>query len=186
MSFGDSIVTPVSFRSRWIAHSALYLALAVILPLGFHSFGNAVGYGIAGRVFLPMHIPVLIAGFLIGPSCGLIVGLLAPGLSHLLTQMPPTYAVPFMSLELPIYGLIAGLAYNRLKLNIYVALIIAMIFGRIMFGAGLFVLGLFMDLPYSAAKWFSTGGAIVSSLPGIALQLALIPILVAAVKRGKG
>jgi hypothetical protein len=50
---------------------------------------------------------------------------------------------------------------------------------------GLLVLGLFMDLPYTAAKWFSTGGAIVSGLPGIALQLVLIPILVAAVRRGR-
>jgi riboflavin transporter FmnP len=172
-------------RARWIAHSALYLALAVVLPMAFHYFGNAIGYGIAGRVLLPMHIPVLIAGFLVGPASGVVVGMLAPVISYLLTQMPPPYAVPLMSMELPIYGLVAGMAYNRLKLNIYIALIAAMVFGRIMFGLGLFVLGLFMDLPYSAAKWFSTGGAIISGLPGIALQLVLIPILVAAVKRGK-
>ena len=87
-----------------------------------------------------MHIPVLLAGFLVGPVSGIVVGLLAPLLSHLLTGMPPTYAVPLMSLELPIYGLIAGLAYRRLKMNIYVSLVIAMIFGRIMFGMGLLVL----------------------------------------------
>ena len=103
----------------------------------------------------------------------------------MLTQMPPPYAVPLMSMELPIYGLVAGIAYQRLRLNIYIALVAAMIVGRIMFGLGLFVLGLFMALPYSAAKWFSTGGAIISGLPGIALQLVLIPILVAAVNRKK-
>lgn len=172
-------------RPRWIAHSALYLALAVVLPMAFHLIGNAIGYGLAGRVFLPMHIPVLLAGFLVGPASGVVVGLLAPGISHLLTQMPPPYAVPLMSLELPIYGLIAGLAYNRLKLNVYVALIAAMLVGRIMFGVGLFVLGMFMDLPYTAAVFFSTGGAILPGLPGIALQLVLVPILVAAVRRGK-
>jgi len=178
-------VTPFTSRSRWIAHSALYLALAVLLPIVFHYFGNAIGYGIAGRVFLPMHIPVLIAGFLVGPASGIVVGILAPGISHVLTQMPPPYAVPLMSMELPIYGLVAGIAYQRLRLNIYIALVAAMIVGRIMFGLGLFVLGLFMALPYSAAKWFSTGGAIISGLPGIALQLVLIPILVAAVNRKK-
>ena len=179
-------MTPGLSRARWIAHSALYLALAVVLPIAFHQLGNAIGYGIAGRVFLPMHIPVLIAGFLLGPAAGVMVGILAPTISHLLTQMPPPYAVPLMSMELPIYGLVAGVSYNRLRLNIYIALIASMIFGRIMFGLGLFILGLFMDLPYSAAKWFSTGGAIISGLPGIALQLVLVPILVAAVKRGKG
>ncbi len=172
-------------RARWITHTALYLALAVTLPMAFHLLGNAAGYPIAGRVFLPMHLPVLLAGFLVGPSSGVVVGLLAPTISHLLTQMPPPYAVPLMSVELPIYGLIAGIAYNRLKLNIYVALVAAMIVGRVMFGLSLFVLGIFVDLPYTAAKWFSTGGAIVSGLPGIALQLLLVPILVAAVRRNR-
>ena len=172
-------------RARWITHTALYLALAVTLPMAFHLIGNAAGYPIAGRVFLPMHLPVLLAGFLVGPASGVVVGLLAPTISHLLTQMPPPYAVPLMSVELPIYGLVAGIAYNRLKLNIYVALVVAMIVGRIMFGLSLFVLGMFIYLPYTAAKWFSTGGAIVSGLPGIALQLVLVPILVAAVKRNR-
>jgi len=170
-------VSPLTAKTRFIAHSALFLALAVVLPLGFHAFG------IAGRIFLPMHLPVLLAGFIAGPWSGLVVGLLAPLLSHLLTGMPPSYAVPLMSLELPIYGFIAGICYNRLRLNIYLALIVAMIFGRVMFGLGLFVLGRFMDLPYSAAQFFSTGGALISGLPGIAIQIVLIPVIVAAVKR---
>lgn len=132
---------------------------------------------------MPMHVPVLLAGFLVGPTSGLIVGLLAPGLSNLLTGMPPTYAVPLMSTELPIYGLVAGITYNRLRLNIYLALLIAMVFGRIMFGLSLFVLGIFIDLPYTAATFFSAGGAIVAGLPGIVIQILLIPIIVAAVKR---
>jgi uncharacterized membrane protein len=164
-------------KTKFIAHSALYLALAVLLPIGFHAFG------VAGRLFLPMHIPVLLAGFLIGPYSGLVVGLLAPGLSHLLTGMPPTYAVPLMSLELPMYGLIAGLAYNRLRLNIYIALLVAMIFGRLMFGLGLLLLGLFVELPYTAAAFFSSGGALMSGLPGIVAQIIIIPIIVAAVRR---
>jgi uncharacterized membrane protein len=173
-------VSAASSKAKLITHSALYLALAVLLPIGFHSFG------IGGRVFLPMHLPVLLAGFLIGPYAGLVVGLLAPGLSHLLTGMPPTYAVPLMSLELPMYGLIAGLAYNRLKLNIYIALLAAMIVGRLMFGLGLFVLGLFIELPYSAAAFFSSGGALMSGLPGIIAQMVIIPIIVAAVRRKRG
>ena len=164
-------------RTKFITHTALFLALAVLLPIGFHQLGAS------GRIFLPMHIPPLLAGFLLGPVSGMIVGVLAPGLSHLLTGMPPNYAVPLMSLELPIYGLVAGMAYRRLNLNIYISLIAAMIVGRIMFGLGLLGLALFIDLPYSAAKYFSTGGAIISGLPGIAVQMVAIPILVAALKR---
>jgi len=164
-------------RTKFITHTALFLALAVLLPIGFHQIGAS------GRIFLPMHIPPLLAGFLIGPLSGVLVGLLAPGLSYLLTGMPPTYAVPLMSLELPMYGLVAGMAYKRLNLNIYISLIAAMLVGRIMFGLGLFVLGLFMNLPYTAAKFFSTGGAIISGLPGIVVQIVAIPILVASLKR---
>ncbi len=164
-------------RIRFITHVALYLALAVLLPLGFHAFG------VGGRIFLPMHIPVLLAGFLTGPWCGLIVGLLGPSASFLLTGMPPTYAVPLMTMELAIYGLIAGMAYQKLKLNIYVALLAALILGRLMFAVGLFVLGRFMELPYTAAVFFSSGGAVVAGLPGIAVQIVIIPVIVAALKR---
>jgi uncharacterized membrane protein len=164
-------------KARFAAHTALYLALAILLPIGFHQFG------LAGRFFLPMQIPVLLGGFLAGPQCGLIVGLLAPALSHFLTGMPPTYAVPLMSLELPMYGLIAGLAYRRLKLNIYVSLVAAMLLGRLMFGLGLFVLGMIMELPYSAAAFFASGGVLWAGLPGLVIQMIVIPVIVAAVAR---
>ena len=167
-------------RFRFVTHSALYLALSVLLPIAFHAFG------LGGRLFLPMHIPPLLAGFLVGPSSGVTVGLLAPLVSYLLTGMPPTYAVPLMSLELPMYGLVAGIAYRRLHLNIYIALVLAMIVGRVMFGLGLFVLGMFIELPYTAATFFSTGGAIVTGLPGIAVQIILIPLIVAAFNRNSG
>jgi riboflavin transporter FmnP len=166
-------------RTRWIAQTGLFLALAIALPVGLHAFG------IGGRVFLPMHLPVLLAGFIVGPVSGLVVGILAPGLSYIISGMPPTYAVPLMSLELPLYGLVAGLAYNRLRLNVYIALIAAMIVGRLMFGLGLIVLGLFMDLPYTATVFFSAAGPLVAGLPGIAIQLVLIPIIVAAVRRSR-
>lgn len=166
-------------KARFVTHTSLYLAIAIVLPVAFHSLG------IAGRVFLPMHFPILLAGFLVGPVSGLVTGLLAPSLSYLLTGMPPAYAVPLMSLELPIYGLIAGLTYYRAGMNIYVSLILVMIIGRLMFGLGLFILGLFMSLPYSTAVFFSSGGAILTGLPGIVLQIALVPVTVAAINRGR-
>ena len=133
-----------------------------------------------------MHLPVLLAGFLSGPASGIVVGLLAPGLSHLLTGMPPSYAVAPMTMELAMYGLVAGITYQRLHLNIYLSLIIAMILGRVLFGVGLFVLGMLVHLPYTASAYFSGGLALVTGLPGIALQLVLIPIIVAAINRKRG
>jgi hypothetical protein len=164
-------------KTNWITLTGLFLALGVVLPVGFHAFG------IGGRVFLPMHFAPLLAGFLVGPFSGLTVGLMAPLISHLITGMPPAYAVPLMSLELPLYGLVAGLAYQRLRLNIYVALIAAMIVGRIMFGLGLFILGMFMELPYTATVFFSTAGPMLVGWPGIIAQIVVIPIIVAAVRR---
>ncbi len=162
---------------RRAAETALFLALAILFPVIFHQFG------IAGRIFLPMHIPVLICGFIIGPVAGLLVGLIGPFLSHLLTAMPPLYAVPLMTLELAIYGLIAGLTYRKLRLNIYPALFICMILGRLAFAAGLAILGLFIQLPYGPVQFFAAGGAVISGLPGVILQIIIIPPIVAALKR---
>ena len=98
--------------------------------------------------------------------------------------MPPAYAVPLMSLELPLYGLAAGLSYTTLRLNIYLALIVAMIVGRLGFALGLLILGLFIELPYGLETYFKA--AMVTGLPGIIVQLVLIPPIVAALNRRRG
>ena len=158
-----------------IVRTALFLALAVVFPIAFHQFG------MAGRYFLPMHIPVLLAGFISGPISGAVTGLLAPGMSFALTGMPPSYAVPLMTLELCLYGLTAGLFYYKLRFNLYFALVVALVLGRIGFALGLLVLGLFLELPYGVKTYFSV--AVVAGLPGIVIQLVFIPPIVAAVMR---
>lgn len=158
-----------------LVRTALFLALAVLFPIIFHQFG------MAGRIFLPMHIPVLLAGCICGPLSGMIIGLLAPALSFALTAMPPSYAVPLMTIELLLYGLAAGLFYYRLRLNVYIALIVSLILGRIGFAIGLLILGLFIELPYGVKTYFSI--SVVTGLPGIIIQLVFIPPIVAAVMR---
>jgi riboflavin transporter FmnP len=167
----------ITLSPKQIAYTALFLALTIVMPIAFHQFG------LAGRIFLPMHIPVLICGFAIGPLAGVIIGLLAPFLSHLLTGMPPSYAVPLMTMELPMYGLVAGIVYQRLKINIYISLIIAMIVGRLMFALGLIILGRFIELPYGPLEFLAAGGAMVTGLPGIMIQIGIVPPIVAALKR---
>ena len=163
--------------SREITYTALFLALAIVFPIAFHQFG------LAGRIFLPMHFPVLICAFLLGPGGGILVGLLAPFLSHLLTGMPPTYAVPLMTMELPMYGLVAGLAYRRLKLNMIVSLVAAMVVGRLAFALGLLLLGLFIELPYGPLEYIAVGGALLAGWPGIIIQLFLVPLIVRALEK---
>jgi riboflavin transporter FmnP len=165
----------MSPATRLIVRSALFLALTVLFPIVFHQFG------LAGRLFLPMHLPVFLAGFICGPVGGFLVGLTAPVVSFLMTGMPPTYAVPLMSIELPLYGLAAGLTYYKMRMNIYVALIISMIVGRLGFALGLLIMGTFIELPYGISAYFKA--VIVTGLPGIIIQLVFIPPIVAALMR---
>ncbi|MEZ5357892.1 MAG: ECF transporter S component [Candidatus Zixiibacteriota bacterium] len=162
-------------RTQFIVRTALFLALSILFPIAFHQFG------LGGRIFLPMHIPVLLAGAIVGPAAGFLTGLLAPSLSFMLTGMPPSYAVPLMTCELVLYGIIMGYFYRKLKLNIYVALILALIAGRIGFAAGLFLLGLVIELPYGVKEYFT--GAVLAGLPGIAIQIVFIPPLVLSIVR---
>jgi riboflavin transporter FmnP len=167
----------IKLSTKDITLTALFITLGVILPIVFHQFA------LAGRIFLPMHIPVFLAGIFVGPVGGLIVGLICPFLGFLLTGMPPPYAVPLMSMELAIYGLSIGILIRWIKLPI-LSLLIAMILGRLAFAFGLFILGQFLSLPYGPEAFIKV--SLITGLPGIALQLILIPLLMEAVKLAHG
>ena len=154
--------------------SALFLAFAYVLP--FLTGSNQL----LGKMFLPMHIPVLLCGFICGWYWGLSVGFIAPLLRGLTIGAPPfpTMAVP-MAFELATYGAIAGLMHRILpkkKPFIYVSLIIAMVSGRIINGiASAIVMGA-SGKPYGFEAFI--GGALIWAMPGILVQIALIPPLV--------
>ncbi len=98
---------------RKITYGGLLLAIGIVLPQVFHLTGGPA----SGATFLPMHIPVLIAGLLLGPAYGLIVGVVTPFLSFLITGMPVVARLPFMVVELTVYGLVAGFCYHTLGLS---------------------------------------------------------------------
>ncbi len=129
-----------------------------------------------------MHIPVFLAGIFVGPVSGLIVGLACPVMSFLLTGMPPPYAVPLMSLELPVYGISIGILIRVIKVPV-LSLLLAMILGRLAFALGLFVFGLFLSLPYGPEAFIKV--SVITGLPGIAIQLILIPLLMEAIQLAK-
>jgi len=163
----------LKLSSQKMALTSFFLSLGIVLPFVFHQFA------LAGRIFSPMHIPVFLAGIFVGPLSGILVGVLSPVISFFLTGMPPPYAVPLMSMELPIYGLSMGLLYQVKKMPLILSLFISMILGRGAFAVGLLVLGQFVDLPYGLSAFLKV--SFVTGLPGIVLQLVLIPSLVKGV-----
>ena len=167
-------------NTRTLVLSALFIALGVTLPQAFHAVPNA------GSVFLPMHSPVLIAGFAVGPVFGAIVGFLTPLLSHLLFGMPPTAVLPSMLCELTAYGFAAGVLCRIIKtkkqlVKVYAVLIGAMLCGRIFYG--LLNALIFKAGAYSLQAWISA--AFVTALPGIVIQLIVVPAVVMALVKAK-
>jgi niacin transporter len=162
---------------------ALMLAFGIVLPQLFH----LTGIPQVGEVFLPMHIPVLLAGFLIGGEYGFAIGLLTPLISHFITEMPGTARLPFMMGELAIYGLVSGLLYHKAKLKNkklggLITLIASMVAGRLFYAAMLFVAASFLNIKCGGAIAAVT--ATVKGVYGIALQILVIPPIVYAAKKG--
>ncbi len=156
---------------REIVLASFFIALGIVLPIAFHAIGQ-------GAAFLPMHIPVLLAGFVLNAPFAIIVGITTPILSSLLTSTPPVFPVlPFMTFELATYGLMTSILYRRLKLNVYVSLVGAMISGRLVATIVVWIMTsfFFVKLP-TPMVWLS--GVVMAGIPGIIIQLLLVPVLV--------
>lgn len=164
------------FTTKEIVLSGLLLASGIILPMVFHLLG------MTGPIVLPMHIPVLIGGFLLPPSLAFLLGVITPVISGLLTGMPVMFPMAIiMAVELGVYGLIASLMANKLKFTSIPSLIISMIAGRI--AAGLTVAVLVQLFSVKMPPFLYVKGAIITGLPGIIIQLIFIPPLIFAIRR---
>lgn len=167
-------------NTRKLVLAALCVALGLVLPMVFHMIPNA------GSILLPMHIPVLLCGFICGWPFGLACGIVTPLLSNLFTGMPPMAVLPGMVCELAVYGLVSGLLYARLNtgkraLNLYLALVPAMLAGRVV--AGVLNALLFSAGKYTLQAWLAA--SFVTALPGIVVQLLVIPLLVAVLQKAR-
>ena len=163
---------------RRLAGTGLLTAVGVLLPQLFHLVGGKA----AGGVFLPMHIPVLIGGLLYGPGWGAAIGAVTPVLSALIAGMPALDRLPFMALELVTYGAVSGLLCGVWRRSVPVSLLAAQVAGRLVYALSLTVAGNLLHLgAFSAVgAWTAT----VAGLPGIAIQWAVVPLLIYAVKKG--
>ncbi len=160
--------------------SAMFIALGLILPL----FTGQIPQ--IGNMLLPMHIPVFLCGLFCSWKYGAAVGLILPILRSLIFSMPPMYPKAiYMALELCAYGFIVGFVYFKAKrknlLWLYVSIICAMLGGRIVYGISKTVL---LGITGSSLTFgaFISGG-FIEAIPGIILQLVLIPAVFLLVKR---
>ena len=163
---------------RDLTLSSLCLAAALILPF-FTGQIPAIG-----SMLCPMHIPVFICAFFCRWQWAGLVGFTAPLIRFALFSMPP---MPFgiaMSFEMAVYGIVAAVLYKVLpkkQSSVYISLITAMIAGRIVWGAARLVIAGVTGNQFTWSLFI--GGALLEAIPGIIIQLILIPVIVKAVKK---
>ena len=164
-----------------ISLSGMFLALAYVMPFLTGQIPEI------GKMLCPMHIPVLLCGFICGAPYGFVVGAIAPILRSLTLGMPILFpTATAMAFELAVYGFMAGLLYKILPkktINIYVSLIGAMVVGRIVWGLVMFcILGFDISKFGLVSFW---AGAVANAIPGIIVQIILIPIIVMLLEKSK-
>ena len=168
--------------------SAMFMAIGLVLPFITGQIQQI------GSMLLPMHIPVLFCGLICGWQYGAVVGFVLPLLRYVLFGMPPIFPTGVsMSFELAVYGAVIGLIMQQLRKrnttdsgknyvrNLYLALIGAMLAGRIVWGLVRFILARATMQPFTMEMFMA--GAFLTAIPGIIVQLILIPGIMAALKR---
>lgn len=171
----------MTVSTKHMVLAAFFLALGIIMPF---LTGQIPGIG---NMLLPMHIPVLVCGYVCGWQWGLAVGFVVPLLRSAMFGMPPMMpTAAAMAFELGVYGAATGILNKVLPdkaAYVYVSLVGAMVAGRLVWGI------VSIPLYGVAGKAFSwqifMGGALLNAVPGILLQLVLIPVIIMSLKRAK-
>ncbi len=166
--------------TKQLVLSGLFIALGLLLPFLVGQIPSL------GAALLPMHIPILICGFVCGWPYGLAVGFITPLLRSFLFGMPPIYTALAMAFELAAYGFMTGLLYRVLpKRNgfVYVSLVASMICGRIIWGlVSILIYGL-RGSAFTMQLFVS--GAVLNAIPGIIIQIVIIPLIIIALKKAR-
>jgi riboflavin transporter FmnP len=162
--------------------TALLLALGLVLPFLTGQIQQI------GSMLLPMHLPVFLCALICGWEFGVPMALVLPILRSLLFGMPPMYPTAIaMAFELATYAFVAGFLYRKIKkqtvLSLYISIIAAMIIGRIVWGGCMMILLGIKGNSFTYSAFLS--GALLNAIPGIILQLILIPVIMVALKKAK-
>lgn len=161
--------------------SAMFLAIGLVLPFLTGQIQ------VIGSMLLPMHIPVLLCGLICGWAYGGAIGVVLPLLRFAIFGMPPMPNCISMAFELATYGLAVGLLYNMSKwkciFSLYRSMLIAMVLGRVVWGiAQAIILGI-TGSGFTMQMFLA--GALLNAIPGIILQLVLIPVIMVVLDRTK-
>ena len=168
-----------SLQVRRLTYAALFLAIALVLPFLTGQIPEI------GSALSPMHIPVLLCGFICGWPWGLAVGFIAPLLRSVIFGIPVMFpGAVAMAFELAVYGFLTGLLRRILPRTtpmIYVILVVSMIAGRVVWGIARLILAGLSGTSFTWALFL--GGAVTNAVPGIILHIVLMPGLVMAMER---
>lgn len=174
-------MTTVRTATYKLVLGALFSALGIVMPFITGQIPEV------GSMLLPMHLPVMLCGFVCGWQYGLTVGFVTPLLRSVMFGMPPLMPTALaMAFELASYGAATGFLYEKLsKTNraVYVSLFSAMVIGRIVWGAVSMVLYGMIGKTFSVQIFLA--GALLNAVPGMILQVVLIPIIIQSLKRAK-
>lgn len=165
-----------------LAVTAMLFAVGMVLPF-FIGQIPAIG-----KMLLPMHIPVLLCGFIVGWQYGALIGFLLPIVRGLVFGMPPLYPnAVAMAFEMAVYGFVSGYLYSHARWQctkmLYISLVTAMLAGRLVWAFAEVIL---LGIGGNTFTWemFATG-AFLNAIPGIIVQLVLIPLIMVALRRAK-
>lgn len=162
-------------HSKKVVLSGIFLVLGLLIP-----YFTAHAFGLPGNILLPMHIPVLLCGLLCGARYGLLCGIATPLLSSLLLGMPTAYPMlPIMLLQLAAMGFLSGLLYGQGKRNLYGSLAVSMLAGWFCYGV---VFSMLLLASGNALRAPSVITALLAGIPGMAVQLLLIPSILFVLK----
>ena len=169
-------------KVKKLAVTAMLFAVGIVLPFLIGQIPTI------GRMLLPMHIPVLLCGLIVGWQYGAAIGFLLPIVRGLLFGMPPIYPTAMaMAFEMAMYGFVSGFLYSHAKWQctkmLYISLITAMLAGRAVWALTEVIL---LGIGGNAFTWkMFISGAFINAIPGIIVQLVLIPVIMVALKRAK-
>ena len=162
--------------------ASMLFALGLVLPFLTAHLASL------GNMLLPMHLPILLCGFICGWKYGLLCGATLPIIRSLIFSMPPMFPQAVtMAFELAAYGFFTGFLYLLFKkkniASVYISLIASMLIGRIIKGVANAVCYGILSKGYTFMMFIS--GAFLEAIPGIIIQLLLIPAILVALKKAK-
>ena len=164
------------------AVSLVLIALAVGLPLIIHVAVGKQG----GVTWLPMYLPILLGGCILGMRWGVAVGAISPIVSYLITlaigdPMPAATRLPYMMAELVAAAAVTGYAADKIAIKgaiAFPAIALGLIAGRLT----LLVLGAIFA-PISQLNAVAALSQIRAGLAGAIAQIIVLPLIIIALRR---